>query len=228
MKKLIVLLVMSCLATMSMAQIVVMDPTTNNGSFEDPVGGDWANPGPGAVPGWNEGPVDFWMRTLAFDGAQAIVANAGTDGPHTYFSDVLAVPVPAGWTVDFSAAIGWAGGYADSLADPLADFGQSLRLYAVNPGDALDRALLSTISGTAAGEGLWATPSDSVVMPAVNDNWHFQVEVDSGIADAIANPGSSGWGNLLDDVRVVATPEPASLLLLGLGGVSLLRRRKKA
>ncbi len=224
MKKLIVLLVMFCLATTSMAAdpnatIVVMDPDTNNGSFEVLLGtptGDWNYLEPNDVVGWHLGDIThdaaatgFWTRGEAYahDGIWALVANPGVDtGPYTYFSDVLETPVPGGWKVTFSAAIGWSDGYVDSNPDPLEDFGQTLRLYAVNPADSNDRTLVSTISGTSesAGPGDWATPtptSDVFTLPEAVGGYHFQVEVDAGVSH---QGTSAGWGNLLDDVRVIA------------------------
>jgi hypothetical protein len=71
----------------------------------------------------------------------------------------------------------------------------------------------------------------AVPIPALSGDWEYWELTPSPRADhwlrgiTIGTAGATGL--LLDDVRVITAPEPAALAMIGLGALTLIRRRRR-
>jgi len=212
--------VLGSLAAMAVpaSAVVIMDPTTNNGSFETP---DLADYGSASIPGWNHpgGNANFQIRQPGYmagasNGSQSmhIVNLAG------WYSDVLTnSPLIAGETVSMSVDTGW-----DSWVNGATPQGSVYYLYAVDPGNFANLALILQFNGIANYNGFgtdagWATASNSALIQGGWNGWYTQIVVASG---GTAN-------NMVDNFVVTQTPEPAAMGLLATAGLALLSRNRR-
>lgn len=213
-------LVIFMLATVA-AGAGLMDPAISNGSFEDG--------------GLGEGDWDFnvgapWGET----GGTYLENNAITA------SD----PTPYG---DKSVRIGWSGAVYQEIGTWSADTNYDVTLWIGQRGEASSWVVGELWAGGTSGYGgpdvsLW----DNVGATWVDYHWFSAFDTGSTSGDATwtfntsafnadgLTEGAPLWLRLaadapadlqIDNVRV--TPEPATLSLLSLGGVALLKRRKQ-
>ena len=173
-----------------------------NGSFEnhDPFqNGTWGLFNAGQVPGWN--PVaGFPQIEIGTGGTYGVT---GFDG-----QDVMELDSTANVTVD--QIVGTPGGsYTMSF------------LYAqragVDPSSCTfnvywNNVLVTSISPTSTAMSLYST----TVTGLANNTLEF---VGTGTSDS--------YGGLVDDVQLNAVPEPTTMALIGLGGLSLLLFRRR-
>ncbi|QDU34163.1 hypothetical protein KS4_22250 [Poriferisphaera corsica] len=83
---------------------------------------------------------------------------------------------------------------------------------------------VETQSGTLS--GTWAAYSldlSSITQVDNNADFQFRITYDGATADT----GRNRWDNFFVQGAVAAIPEPASLMLMGLGSLALVRRKKK-
>lgn len=202
--------------------VIIMDPTTNNGSFETPDLGDY---GSAAIPSWNHpgGSSNFQIRQPGY----LVGASNGTQSLHVvnlagWYSNVLTnTPLAAGETVTMSVDTGW-----DSWVNAAASQGSTYYLYAVDPNDFNNQALMLSFSGIANYNGYgtdagWHTDSGNALVQGAWDGWYTQVVVASG---GTAN-------NMVDNFVITMTgavPEPSSALAAcAVTGLALRRCRRR-
>jgi hypothetical protein len=71
------------------------------------------------------------------------------------------------------------------------------------------------VSVTYGGQSVFSNVSTGSFAPVMGDTFAFN-----------ANTGASTQDAFLDNINITTVPEPSALVLLGLGSVSLLRRRR--
>lgn len=173
------------------------DPLIVNGSFENPsVGGGWGLFSNGQVPGWYTtdpgGLIEIDNSNVvggpAFAGTQSLEVNA--NNPEAV--DQLVNGLVVGQTYDLSFAYGDRPGSGDQQMQVW--FGGSLVTL---DSDNLNNSSL-----------LWFPQTFVVTATSTSEVLSFV-----GLADS----GLPSFGNEIDGVSLVGTPEPSSLLLLGTG-----------
>lgn len=187
-----------------------------NGSFELPnQSGGWSLLANGSVPGWTttdpaglieiDNPSVFGGGSTAYDGAQSLEVNA--NNPEAVQQTVT------GLTVGQTYVLSWAYGDRPGSGNEELQVFFGSDLVATNT-DALEGSNPAV---------LWFPNALIVTATSTSEVLSFNgVYVD----------GSPSYGNELDAVSLVATPEPSSLLLFALGlallGCAGLRRQSGA
>jgi hypothetical protein len=206
MKKLIVMLIVVCLASVSMANIILMDPTTNNGSFESGTTG-WVSWSAGALTTVAPG----YLGTPATDGAVSL--NAAAFG--AWGSNILSgSAINPGETITFTADYGW-----DNWTNAGLPIAATFYLHAINPSTgtgpvALQWTMTPVYTGFGSGVTPWISGGNSALWQTAWLGYDWQIVVAGGTTNT-----------LFDNFQVSVTPEPATMVMLALGGLFL--RRKK-
>jgi hypothetical protein len=168
-----------------------------NGSFENPsVGGDWSLFSNGQVSGWYttdpSGVIEIDNSSIfggaAFSGTQSLEVNAYN--PEAV--DQLVTGLVVGQTYDLSWAYG----------DRPGSGAQQMQVWFGGSLVTLDSDNLNNSSL------LWFPQTFVVIATSTSEVLSFEGLPDSGLPS---------YGNEVDGVSLVGTPEPSSLLLLGTG-----------
>jgi hypothetical protein len=194
-----------CVATL-LASSVCFGNIVVNGDFEDS----------SLLPAWSSGgPTGSWVALYgrgglaqyfpgAQSGTQCALFNTG-GGPSGGFIQQY-IPTVSGWTYELSFYVGRGGYDPGGMVIHAALF------------DSSDNLLSSLTAGSPGRWGWGACYALNFQATTSSTRLRFtDVSWDCGVADA-----------LLDNVvvNIVSVPEPATLLLLGLGGLVLRRGRK--
>jgi hypothetical protein len=176
-----------------------------NGNFNDPASGAW----PTSWQGWNWG--GGWSNhenvpSVTYDGSYYVVAGAAGSGGGGFFQTI---PGTAGTEYTLSVLSG-----ADAWWLPT---GTMAMIWLNGSGTEIGNATWNTVDPAVYGQNYdiphpWASYSHSATAPVGTT----QIKVEF----AANNATGSVWFE-----NAVLTPEPATLTILGLGGL-LLRRRK--
>lgn len=190
-------------AGMAQATILV------NGGFED---GDTGQLGSVALPGWNSWGGSGWHHDDAGNTLDTKAMKLWWDDAGMW-QDFSAT---AGKTYDFSAQV------LSVSGDPLTlwNFLIKAEFYDSNigtsPGDELLAVELDKFYGASDPVDTWVEIGGSVTAPA---------GADTGRVVLLMVDWQDGVGGAINFDNVSVTPEPATLALLALGGVVMLRRR---
>jgi hypothetical protein len=209
MKKLLVVLMM-CLVVAAAQAIYV-----ENYSFEDPAGvkcknwdGETTYPD---VPGWTDGGavsadsgLEAWSGTSDGLNRGFLMGNLqGAGDPGVY--QVTSYAIVAGETYRLTV---------DLRNDWNAPTHQLGLYYTADGGATLVELVMETVDIT----GEWAAYTAQYTVGAAD------AAIGNNLVIKLNNNGA-GWSNM-DNVRLDLVPEPATLSLLGLGTMTLLRKRK--
>ena len=206
----------SCLAAVVQGgEITIVNP-----SFEDPFTGHTNNATP---TGWSVEGSSWGTELGPYDGDQCMFVGSYGDDHATLFQ-LTDHEIAEGdeFTLTFYAKFtwnsgNWPGTYEGSL---YYDTGDGVRNTLGTAG--------ATFAGAGWGEGesySWIEYNIDVVIeagsPAIGNNIGFAYQNLTG--------GTAGWGSWTgcDLVSLEVVPEPASMALLGIGGITLLRRRRR-
>jgi hypothetical protein len=210
-----------------------------NGSFGTPnVGGNWGNfAAVGGVPGWStngngieiDNPAVFAAGSAAYPGnfAGSTFIDQSLEINYDYPEDVY--QTVTGLTVGQAYILSWAYGDRPDSGDEemLVYFGSSVAETSpgANPGGTPVAVDYDTLNGSNSAV-LWTFNSVTVTATSSSEVLSF-VGLDY---PGYTNNGGASYGNEIDDVSLIATPEPSTWLLLlsglGLLGLVLARRRQ--
>ena len=200
--------------------VVIMNP-----SFEvdDVANGGFTN---GLATGWDTagnvtGTQDFVSGTAptATDGEQhGVVSFQVFNALPTSLSQLTPHTINAGDTITLTVDVGQVGAFSGSEAT-ISLYGSTLGLGTA----------LSNTNGTALQAGIAPASGAYLLNQTVTYTALASGDPFAGQQIGILFLNSVGTQTLFDNVRldIVAVPEPGSLALLSLGGLALLRRRRK-
>ena len=235
MRKFVLLLMVLGLAAPASAATIDLGPGVNNGSFETtsfaPTA--WTRP---HLPGWWPSSGGLMSNIYTVPNSLGYGPDA-TDGVHKIQpgqgnGQIISLGFAATETgaATVSADFGWDGRGAES-PNWNGYTGQVVELWEYDPGtfssvnllvtlisDPADPTSVPTGAGAVAGTPGWITLSGSA--PRIDPSLQLSVR-------AYPLGGQYSWSHLLDNFVVTTTPEPVTLGLLGLGGLELIRRRRR-
>ena len=190
----------------SLASATLADNLITNGSFESPVCGNDSQQIPAGWT-WSGGDIKAIMthecawRPAAADGTQYVMMCLSSE------YQTISETAQTGHTYTLTAD------YGRASSNNCPHF---FKLEAVNPSDSNDVVILVDGSGLA-DSTKWSTFSaTSAVLSADYNGWNLRVTI-----------GTTAYWASFDNVQLTtAVPEPASMVLVGVGGLGLLLRRK--
>lgn len=237
MRKYVLLLMVLGLTAPATAATIDMGPGVNNGSFESPgyAPGAWQRPN---QPGWWPSNQNGDMSHIYTVPNSLGYGPNATDGDHKvqpgqgngWFSSIgfaatetgpVTISADHGWDGRGAASPNWNGytGQVTELWEYDLSTWSNVNLLVTLVSDPADPGSVPAGAGAEDGTGGWITLSGSAP------------RVDSSLLLVVKNyplGGQYSWSHLMDNFVVTTTPEPVTLGLLGLGGLELLRRRRRA
>ena len=162
---------------------------------------------------------DGWTTDTGANGSVGVVVDPLDGSNHVLeLSDTVGDPVSIYKGLPFEEAFTVDFGYM--FNDDSA--GAWLKLYLTDPLNEFGDILLDRIHAPASGPGMdsYGRYTNRFTL----QNWHLPVG-DYGLKIELTNTGDPVM--FMDDLSITTMPEPATMSLLALGGLALLRRRKK-
>lgn len=188
-----------------------------NGSFESPPVAPASNNFPATIPGWqtNDTSFEVWGTGFngvpSFDGNQFIELNAFIAGTVTQSVAGIGLGAQVGFELAHRGRAG-----VDTMNITLTDLGANNV-----PGGGDDTVLFTkNYSDGITAWGFYDQTTEPPILALGNPIQYAATAV-------VFASGNPAVGNFLDAASLSVVPEPTSSVLLGAGGLMLLRRRRK-
>lgn len=214
--KRMVVMTMVLLAALSFAraETILMDPTTNNGDFQDGSVSQWSSSG---QPGWSSTSPSSTYTKASNASAWEYNAHNDTQWINVYAGYVLTSDVIGQATDGMEYYLG-------AAMDAVVAAGTSTASLIATDGST--EVTIVSVSGpgygridVTGGKGLALPWYDDTSAPVSGvDGWDLFVQY--------SYTDYASWG-AVDDIRVTEVPEPATLGLLSMGGLGMFVRRKR-
>ena len=229
MKKVLTIAAMIALmVSMSQASVVLIDPDTANGSFEiviinDPLLSgetatrvfateDWTVEG---TSGWAMFTNTAYISKSVTEGSWGLSLNNGTN--RSIVSDAIAYNGSAGDVLTLS----FDGGDNGGGTNPTVTYTAWIYFNYYNTADTSNRVTVGSMTIAPANNVLaYDTLSESITLTEAVTSVYVKININNG---SVSGNNDQVY---LDNVVLTAVPEPATMILLGLGSL-ILRKRKQ-